>query len=328
MVEGTTQFYELVGRMPAANRYELDFTRALIENEKLGQNGVTDLVVVSLSPNDIQGHQLGPDSDSEEEMILSLDKDLGSFFTWLDGSVGLKNVWLALTADHGIAPIPSDAAHLGIHAAVLNMQKVYASVNLQLNKRYSPGKDLKYLMPSPDLPYIVLDQRTFKLANVDEKTAEDAVAALLPAAVAAQETQPDAPLPVDRRIEPSPQFAGVYTRSQMANGQLPPSEWGRLLAHSYAEHGNWFVMLTLGAYQMEGVYPGAGTTHFSPWSYDRHVPLAFYGEPFAPGMYHGRVAPVDLAATFASLAGVNQPSASVGIVLTQALKNRGISIEK
>ncbi len=38
--------------------------------EKLGQNGVTDLVVISLSPNDIQGHQFGPDSDSEEQMIL------------------------------------------------------------------------------------------------------------------------------------------------------------------------------------------------------------------------------------------------------------------
>jgi len=63
-----------------------------------------------------------------------------------------------------------------------------------------------------------------------------------------------------------------------------------------------------------------GTTHFSPWSYDRHVPLAFYGAPFIPGEYHGRVAPVDLAVTFASLAGVNFPSAASGRVLKEALK--------
>jgi arylsulfatase A-like enzyme len=62
-----------------------------------------------------------------------------------------------------------------------------------------------------------------------------------------------------------------------------------------------------------------GTTHFSPWSYDRHVPLAFYGAPFTPGIYHGRVQPVDLAATLASLLGVTQPSASVGTVLVQAI---------
>jgi hypothetical protein len=112
----------------------------------------------------------------------------------------------------------------------------------------------------------------------------------------------------------------VYTRLALAHGQLPPTEWGRLLAHSYAEHGNWYVMLALGAYQMEGTTGWGGTTHFSPWSYDRHVPLAFYGAPFLPGEYHGRVAPVDLAVTLASLAGINQPSAAVGRVLTEAIK--------
>jgi hypothetical protein len=76
----------------------------------------------------------------------------------------------------------------------------------------------------------------------------------------------------------------------------------------------------LDAYQMSGTGQFAGTNHFSPWSYDRHVPLAFYGAPFVPGEYHERVAPVDLAVTFASLAGVNRPSAAVGHVLTEAIK--------
>jgi arylsulfatase A-like enzyme len=107
---------------------------------------------------------------------------------------------------------------------------------------------------------------------------------------------------------------------QLANSQLPPSDWGRLLAHSYAEHGNWYVMMVLDAYQMAGSGQFAGTNHFSPWDYDRHVPLAFYGAPFVPGEYHERMAPVDLAVTFASLAGVNQPSAAEGRVLTEAIK--------
>ena len=320
MVEGTTMFFDLVGRMPAANSYELDFAKALITGEKLGQNGVTDLVVVSLSANDIQGHQLGPDSAVQEQMILSIDRDLGNFFTWLDGAVGLDNVWLALTADHGIAPIPGDAAKLGIDSATVDMQKVYAALNTQLNARYSTGKQLQYLLPGPDLPYVALDRRTFERAGIDERTAEEAVAGLLPAAVTGQAPQPDGPLPLQHRLAPAPQVAGVYTRLELAHGQLPPSEWGKLLAHSYADHGNWYVMLVLGAYQMEGTSLWGGTTHFSPWAYDRHVPLAFYGAPFQPGEYHGRVAPVDLAATFASLAGINQPSASVGRVLKEALK--------
>jgi hypothetical protein len=71
------------------------------------------------------------------------------------------------------------------------------------------------------------------------------------------------------------------------------------------------------AFQMQTL--AVGTTHFSPWSYDRHVPLGFFGAPFTPGIYHGRVEPVDLAATLASLLGLTQPSASVGKVLTQAI---------
>jgi hypothetical protein len=50
------------------------------------------------------------------------------------------------------------------------------------------------------------------------------------------------------------------------------------------------------------------------------VPLAFFCTPFVPGEYHEKVAPVDLAVTFASLAGINRPSAAVGRVLTEAIK--------
>ncbi len=319
-VDGTTEFFNLVGRTPAANRYELDFAKALITGEKLGQSGVTDLITISLSANDIQGHQFGPDSESEEQMILSLDHDLDGFFSWLDQSVGLKNVWMALSADHGIAPVSADAAKLGINAAYVNMEALYSSLNSSLNERYSQGERLNYLMPGPDLPYLVLNKQAFQKAGVDERAAEDAVAALLPAAVASQAPKPSVSLPAQHRLPPSPQVAGVYTRLELAKGELPPSEWGRELSHSYAEHGNWFVMLVLGGYQMEDVRNWGGTTHFSPWSYDRHVPLAFYGTPFVPGEYHERVAPVDLAVTFASLAGVNQPSAAVGRVLVEALK--------
>jgi len=179
---------------------------------------------------------------------------------------------------------------------------------------------------------VVLDKRAFAKVNVDEKTAEEAVAELLPKAVDSLNPNPLPELkvnpptalhPVDHRLPPAPRVEYVYTGLQLAKGELPPSEWGKLIAHSYASHGNWFVMMVLDAYQMAGTGQFAGTTHFSPWSYDRHVPLGLFGAPFGPGEYHERVAPVDLAPTFASLAGVNQPSAAVGRVLTEALRAPG-----
>jgi predicted AlkP superfamily pyrophosphatase or phosphodiesterase len=328
-VENTTQFFELVGRTPAANSYEFDFAKALIKGENLGQRGVTDLLTISLSANDIQGHQMGPDSDSENQMILALDGQFDKFFTWLDQNIGLNNVWLALSADHGIAPITDEAAKLGMNSAMLTMRKVYERLEDQLNQRHSPGAHVQYLMPGPELPYINLNKHAWEKAHISEQAAEEEVAALLPEAVAAQNPSPlptlkagqrDQSQPSQHRLPPAPQFGGAYTRLQMAYGQLPQTEMGRELAHSYAYHGNWFVMLLLGGYQMEDIRAWGGTTHFSPWSYDRHVPLAFYGGPFVPGEYHERVAPVDLATTFAAELGINFPSAAVGRVLTQALQ--------
>lgn len=330
--ESTSSFYELVGRTPAANAYELDFARALIKGEQLGKSGVTDLITISLSANDIQGHQLGPDSSSEKAMVDRLDTDLDAFFTWLDKNVdgGLANVWVALSADHGIAPIPSDAANLGLNAASISMEKLVGYLNTAINAKFSPGENIQYLLPIQELPYLALNRPAFERAGINEQEAEQAVMNAVEPGIAAQAavgtddehpapkpgTQPE---PSEKRLPPTPAVVRTYTRLQLAAGELPPSEFGRLLAHSYSPNGGWYVMVVPAAYQMEYLN-NIQTTHFSPWSYDRHVPLAFYGAPFTPGTYRGRVAPVDLAATFASLLGVNQPSASVGRVLTEALR--------
>jgi hypothetical protein len=62
--------------------------------------------------------------------------------------------------------------------------------------------------------------------------------------------------------------------------------------------------------------------HSAPYNYDRHVPLAFYGAPFAPGLYRTPSEPVDMSVTLASLLGINAPTHAVGRVLTEALRDR------
>jgi len=62
-----------------------------------------------------------------------------------------------------------------------------------------------------------------------------------------------------------------------------------------------------------------GTDHATPFTYDTHVPLAFYGLAFQPGVYRTHAEPVDLAVTLASLLGINAPVQATGRVLTEAL---------
>lgn len=323
---GGKSFYGFVGSTPAANAYELDFAKALIAGEQLGTHPVTDLVTISLSANDILGHGVGPDSPAEHAMVDSLDSDLDGFFAWLDKNVdgGLGNVWIALTADHGVAPVPAEAARLGINAATIDLKKVVASLNEAMNAKFSPGEKVNYLFDRQELPYLALNPPNFERAGINEQEAEQAVLDALPSAVDALSAPTDtdakskAASPSQARLPPVPALVRAYTRQQLAAGAYPAGEFGEILSHSYSPNGGWYVMAVFADYQMEGY--GGGTTHFSPWSYDRHVPLGFYGAPFAPGIYHGRVGPVDLAATWAALLGINQPSAAVGHILTQALK--------
>jgi hypothetical protein len=369
---GTRQFYEAVGSTPAGNAYELDFARALISGEQLGSHPVTDMLVISLSANDLVGHRDGPDSPQARQMVDTLDQQLDGFFSWLDKNIpgGLANTWIALSADHGVAPVPAHALALGMPAATIDMDKFVANLNDTMNAKFSPGEKVEYLLPQQELPYLSLNRPSFEVAGINELEAEQAIQQAVPAAVAAlapapgtppvkvpepinppAAAPPPTPPPLSRTLPPAgsrqrsrgrstvtatntvktvsppppvtrqpaiPIVVHTYTRQQLALGELPPSEWGLLLAHSYSPNGGWYVMVIPAAYQMQTL-SGGGTTHFSPWSYDRHVPLGFFGAPFTPGIYHGRVQPVDLAATLASVLGVTQPSASVGNVLTQAI---------
>src|SRR5438876_7799752 len=113
-------FYELTGSTPLANDYEFEFARELINREKLGDGRATDLLVIGLSANDLLGHEVGPDSPQVEAMMLATDHQLAGFFDFLKHQLGLANVWLALSADHGIAPLPTVASRLRIPAANLS----------------------------------------------------------------------------------------------------------------------------------------------------------------------------------------------------------------
>src|SRR5437773_10326995 len=106
------------------------------------------------------------------------------------------------------------------------------------------------------------------------------------------------------------------TKSQLAEGAVPDTALGHKYLNSYSPEAGWYV---IGVPQPYTVASAKGTDHTTAYTYDTHVPLAFYGLPFQPGTYRGHVEPVDLAATLASLLGVNAPSHAVGRVLTEIL---------
>ena len=312
-------FYDLVGAKPAAVSYEMDFAKALVEAEGLGKHDVTDVLTVSISSTDILGHQVGPDAPEQRAMIDAVDVDLDGFFRWLDQHVdgGLANVWVAMTGDHGVAPSPPVAAAQGIPAASFSAAAMVDELNKELNARLAPAKTLVFVLPA-SLPFVQLDGSAFAQVGMKEAEAEALVAKLLPGALDATQQDLLKEPPNPRGLRPAT-IRHVYTKTQLAAGDASATQEGQLMLHSYTTNGGWWVIMTPGMYQMSGNANG-GTTHFSPYSYDRHVPLGFFGTPFVTGTYLEHAEPVDIAATFAALLRVNRPTACVGRVVTEAIR--------
>lgn len=286
-------FYEVVGSTPFANEYELEFSKQLVVYQNLGAGPATDLLAISLSANDILGHQAGPDSPEMAAMALALDRELADFFNFLGHQIGLANVWIALSADHGVSALPDAAKKLRIPGANLGAGKLEAQINEALTAKFSPGRTTSYI--KLDYPVAWLDQDAFGNAHVKERDAETAVGEALKQAGLLRE---------------------YFTKSRLAEEEVPDTALGRKFLHSYSPEGSWYVLGVPGIYT---VGAATGTDHASPYSYDTHVPLAFYGLPFRPGTYRTHAEPVDMAATLASLLGINAPTHSVGRVLIEAL---------
>ena len=312
-------FYELVGATQQGVGYQLDFAKALIENEHLGHNpdGVTDLITISVSSTDIAGHRYGPDEGHERALMDGADVELDRFFTWIDQTVGLKNVFVSLTGDHGVSASVNAAVAMGMPAHGVATKPMYDFVEKALHEKFKPTGNVKYVLGG-ESPWLQIDPEPFEAQGISEEKAEQVTAkavydyfASLPAETTQHAGAVGGRLPEPMRV----QF--VYTASQLRRGDVPNTDQGRRELHSYSPVVRWAVHMNFGAYQYYG--SETGTTHYSQNSYDRHVPLDFFGAPFVPGTYHGLVQPVDIAATFASLLRVNRPSAAVGTVRVESL---------
>jgi predicted AlkP superfamily pyrophosphatase or phosphodiesterase len=279
---------------PFMNAIELAFASQAVKNEGLGQGPATDLLAISLSVNDSIGHAFGPYSDEVADTTLRTDRDLADFLVELDKTIGLDNVWIALSADHGASPTPKfiKEHRLGLGNAVVSAAG--DAVEKALSQLY--GHD-PWVQDNSSF-CITLNKSTLKKHQAEESKV------LAVAAEAASSV---------------PGISAAFTRTQLLSGTLPRSPVGRKAANSFNSQRSGDVFLILDPYAV-AVAGEAGSTHGAPWTYDTQVPLVLWGNAFKPGLYATPCEPIDLAPTLAVALGLTQPSGAQGRPLAAALK--------
>jgi arylsulfatase A-like enzyme len=224
---------------------------------------------------------------------------LAEFFAFLEKHVGLQNCLIALSSDHGIAPIPEylTSRDPKIPAGRVAPSAISAMVSSFLTGRYgAPAEGQKWVDGVAEAD-VYLSRTT--LADKH----------LSPADVAA--------LVRDSLGHRTP-FAGAFTRQELSSGTLT-DRFGLLFTRSFFESTSGDVVFALRPYY---IISGdrTGTNHGQPYEYDQHVPLLLAGAGVKPGEYRMEVSPVDLAPTISSILGIEFPPKRDGRVLEEAIR--------
>src|SRR5581483_182991 len=95
---------------PYGNELVEMFAERALAAEQLGKRDVTDILAVSFSSNDKVGHNYGTYSAEEHSVTVETDKILERLFQAIDKQVGMDNVVVVLTGDHGVAPSAAEVA--------------------------------------------------------------------------------------------------------------------------------------------------------------------------------------------------------------------------
>ncbi len=284
-------FYRALEASPFGNELVEQFAERAIEVEQLGQDLDTDLLTVSFSSNDYVGHDGGPDAPEVRDISIRTDRLLGKFFEFIDSKVGLGNVLIVFTGDHGVAPLPETMQARRMPAGRLSEKNLHQAIEAALSRKYGEGKWISGKSgPTPYFNRELIRQKGLSEAEVQQAAAEAAAA--------------------------MPHITRVYTRRQLENGQVPDDAIGRRVLNGFYPPRAGDLFIVTDPYWF---FATKGTTHGSPYSYDSHVPVIFLGRGIKPGLYHSTIAPNDIAPTLATLLGVETPSGSVGRVLEEML---------
>jgi predicted AlkP superfamily pyrophosphatase or phosphodiesterase len=296
--ENPNDLFEHVYNSPFGNDYTLLAAREMIRNEQLGDDNVPDIVCIGLSSNDVVGHHFGPDSYEVEDMVYRMDLQLADFCRFLDQEVGRGKWTLIFTSDHGVAPIPIVAEKQGkeVVSDPLPADKVKSELEKELSSQLSvEPSDSEDLLQRVEDYQLYLNHGHAALAGDSLKRARQIARDWI-------------------AKQPHVQLA-MSVEDFASNGAEPLRQ---ALQHSFHAERSGDVLWVLDPYCLPRE-SRKGTTHGSPYDYDRHVPLLLIGSGIRPGSFRREVSPSCIAPTVARLLRIDPPAGNVELPLDEAL---------
>lgn len=277
--------YSLLPETPFANSLTTSFAIKLIQDEKLGKDDNTDYLSICYSATDNIGHRFGPSSVEMGDAIFRLDDEIRNLLGFLNDSIGKRNVLVYFTSAHGISEIPKVLETNHIPAGYFQQNQALQLLRSYLNAVYGEGDWVKgYSERQVVLNRTLIEDARLSLDDVQKKVARFLV-----------------------------QFKGVaaaYPYSAFEANDFGSGNLKRIVNNFNPQRsGDVIVVLNPGWVEKDDEYV---TNHNSPYEYDSHVPLIWYGWTVNRATVTRKVNMTDIAATLSALCRVPYPNACTG----------------
>ena len=285
-----SSYYDAFEVGPYSSEVLGQFAIAALHAERLGQHPHTDLLCISFSQIDHVGHEFGPDSQEMMDSVLRLDGILARVIAAVEQQVGAGNFILVLTADHGSAPLPEkiNAMARGIPAARYNGAAMDKAVSEALTAAFGALPSKEFWATRDNFGY------TFHPSALAARgvTLAQAAAVLKPV------------------IGAFPEIYTVYSTEELNLPDPQTDSVADMSRRSFFPGRSTDVEFVFRPYMMDR--DRFGINHGTPWDYDTHVPMLWYGAGVTPGVHVEAVNVEDLAPTLAAHLEVPRPPQARG----------------
>ena len=271
-------------RTPFGNTLTLNFAEAAINGYKLGQGNATDFLTVNCASTDYAGHLTGINSIEVEDVYIRLDRDLASFFSYLDKKIGKGNYLVFLTADHGAAHAEGFMKYHKMPTGLVS-ETDFIDLEKYLDSKFNNS----HLLLGVENYQIYFNENRIDSLKLDMGEIKTAA------------------------INFIKNFDGiqyVVDQDEIAEASIPaPIKEKMINGYNHIRSGSIIVI------PMPGWLPDdqkKGTTHGLWNPYDAHIPLLFMGWKIPHGVTHQEVYMTDIAPTLAALLHIQMPNGCIG----------------
>lgn len=284
--------YSLLKETPFSNSLTTDLAIRLIDEERLGQDEYPDYITIAYSATDYISHRFGPSSAESADAFYRLDAEIERLLDYLNGKIGKRNILVFFTSAHGIAEVPLVLESNHIPSGYFKSNQAMMLLRSYLNAYYGQGDWVRaYHERQIFLNRGLIEDARISLEDIQKRVSRFMV-----------------------------QFSGVaaaypsyaFETNNFTEGHL------RKISNSYTpmRSGDVFIILLPGWVE----YSDHITNHNSPYDYDSHVPLIWYGWSVNRTSVFRRVNITDIAATLSAIMRIPLPNACSGEPLPELFR--------